>query len=137
MNGHDLKRALMRRHELARHLHPAAQAAAAVDAICGWMGWDAAALRREVAAHAAARRWPLDRAYQDYCQRALRDRLNDAKWSFVERNPHDPAAQEIIALARSWLARIQREASDEDRVVAFPTEEEAYGEPDRRVEAMG
>jgi len=36
MDGHDLKKALMRRHELARHVESTAQGVAGLAAICGW-----------------------------------------------------------------------------------------------------
>jgi hypothetical protein len=135
MDGHDLKKALMRRHELARHLHPAAVAVAAVDQVCGWMGWDGAAMHREVTDTAAAAGLPLDRAYQEFCRHQLRERLNDAKWEFVANHPHDPASLQVVELARSWQARVREQSPDDERQLEFPADEEAYGEPDRSVAA--
>ena len=74
-----------------------------------------------------------DGAYLDYLKNALRERLNQAKWDFVKAHPGDPAAHEIIALARAWQQRTSDPGwnDDGDRPLDYPSEEEAYGEAER------
>ena len=49
-------------------------------------------------------------------------------------NVRDPAAREIIALARTWQRRTSApdwNEDGEDRPMEFPSEEEAYGQAER------
>lgn len=130
MNGNDLKKALMLRHEATRHPMPAPEAEDALRKICALMGWDAGAAAQEMATQAQAPGASRDKVYIAYLRNELRERLNQAKWEFIRAHPGDPAAREIIALARAWQRRTSAPDwnEDEDRPLDFPSKEEAYGE---------
>lgn len=134
MQGRDLKKALMRRHQVAQHPVQVDAAVAALRSICDWMDWDAAAECWRVEAHTSAAGISLQEAYHRFFTHELRERLNAAKWDFVRAHPNDPAAVEIVELARSWQARLDRRAPDDERPLELPSDEEAYGEPERQVE---
>ena len=133
MNGIDLKKALMLRHEVARHPLPAAEVEDVLRKICTLMRWDAGAAVRELETQAQTAGTDRDEAYLAYLKNALRERLNQAKWEFIRTHPGDPAAREIVALARAWQRRTSAPGwnDDGDRPLDFPSEEEAYGEAER------
>ena len=55
MNGHDLKRALMRRHEITQHPTNADAAALALKSICEWLDWDLEETQQRLRRSAASR----------------------------------------------------------------------------------
>lgn len=127
----------MRRHQIGGHRVPADEALGALREICGWMGWNADELRAQVDAQAQAAGIDRAEALNRYFTRELRQRLNAAKWEFVRQHPGDPAAVEIVELARSWQARLDRRDPDDNRPLELPSDEEAYGEPERHPEGSG